>query len=203
MYIFRNCNRLPFSLFFFFQLTWATAHTARAVSISNIPILSVNRFQRIGSFFQYPSFLVCGISQHLRSTAVYIGLTQGHSGEESACSAEDPGLIPGLGRSPGKGNGNLLQQSSLRISWTEKPGRLKSFSQVVLVVKNLPANTEDLRHGFNSWVRKIPWRRAWQPTPVVLAREFHRQRNWAGYSLWVHKELDMTSNSALTQQLCK
>ena len=109
MYIFRNCNRLPFSLFFFFQLTWATAHTARAVSISNIPILSVNRFQRIGSFFQYPSFLVCGISQHLRSTAVYIGLTQGHSGEESACSAEDPGLIPGLGRSPGKRNGNLLQ----------------------------------------------------------------------------------------------
>ena len=28
-------------------------------------------------------------------------------------------------------------------------------------------------------------------------------RNWADYSPWVHKELDMTSNSALTQQLCK
>ena len=24
------------------------------------------------------------------------------------------------------------------------------------------------RHGFDSWVRKIPWRRKWQPTPVFL-----------------------------------
>ena len=29
-------------------------------------------------------------------------------GKESACNAEDPGLIPGLGRSPGEGNGNPL-----------------------------------------------------------------------------------------------
>ena len=34
-------------------------------------------------------------------------------GKESACSAGDPGLIPGLGRSPGEGNGNLLQYSCL------------------------------------------------------------------------------------------
>ena len=31
----------------------------------------------------------------------------------SACDAEDPGLIPGLGRSPGEGNGNPLQYSCL------------------------------------------------------------------------------------------
>ena len=31
----------------------------------------------------------------------------------SACNAEDSGLIPGLGRSPGEGNGNPLQYSSL------------------------------------------------------------------------------------------
>ena len=30
-------------------------------------------------------------------------------GEDSACSERDPGLIPGLGSSPGKGNGNSLQ----------------------------------------------------------------------------------------------
>ena len=29
------------------------------------------------------------------------------------------------------------------------------------------------RHGFDSWVRKIPWSWKWQPTPVFLAREFH------------------------------
>ena len=35
-------------------------------------------------------------------------------GKESACNAGDPGLIPGLGRSPGEGNGNPLQYSSLK-----------------------------------------------------------------------------------------
>ena len=32
------------------------------------------------------------------------------------------------------------------------------------------------RHGFNPWVRKIPWRRTWQPTPVFLPGESHGQR---------------------------
>ena len=34
-------------------------------------------------------------------------------GNESACSAGDPGSIPGLGRSPGEGNGNPLQYPCL------------------------------------------------------------------------------------------
>ena len=38
------------------------------------------------------------------------------------------------------------------------------------------------RHGFNSWIRKSPWRRKWQPTPVFLPGEFHGQKNLAGYS---------------------
>jgi len=38
------------------------------------------------------------------------------------------------------------------------------------------------RHGFNSWVRKIPWRRAWQPLPGFLPGESHGQRSLAGYS---------------------
>ena len=38
------------------------------------------------------------------------------SGKESACNAGDLGLIPGLGRSPGEGNGNLLQYSCLENS---------------------------------------------------------------------------------------
>ena len=36
----------------------------------------------------------------------------------------DADLIPGLGRSPGEGNGNPLQYSCLEIPWTEEPGRL-------------------------------------------------------------------------------
>ena len=38
------------------------------------------------------------------------------------------------------------------------------------------------RYGFNSWVGKIPWRRAWQHTPVFLPGESHGQRSLAGYS---------------------
>ena len=38
------------------------------------------------------------------------------------------------------------------------------------------------RPGFNSWIRKIPWRRAWQATPVFLPGESHGQKRLAGYS---------------------
>ena len=44
-------------------------------------------------------------------------------------------------------------------------------SQVALVAKNLPANTGDMRQEFHPWARKIPWRRAWQPTPSFLPGE--------------------------------
>ena len=54
-------------------------------------------------------------------------------------------------------------------------------SQVVLVVKNLPANAGD-RCGFHPWVKEIPWRRKWQPTPVFLPGESHGQRRLTGYS---------------------
>ena len=40
------------------------------------------------------------------------------------------------------------------------------------------------RHGFDPWVGKIPWRRAWQPTPVFFPGESHRQRSLADYSPW-------------------
>jgi len=41
------------------------------------------------------------------------GFTSGSDGKESAYNTEDLGLIPRLGRSPGEGNGNTLQYSSL------------------------------------------------------------------------------------------
>ena len=51
------------------------------------------------------------------------------------------------------------------------------------------------RPGFNPWVEKIPWRRAWQPTPVSCLENPHGQRNLVGHgqrSQWGCKELDMT-----------
>ena len=48
------------------------------------------------------------------------------------------------------------------------------------------------RHGFDTWVRKIPWGRAWQSTPVFLPGESPWQRSLGGYSPWGFKKLDMT-----------
>ena len=50
------------------------------------------------------------------------------------------------------------------------------------------------RPGFDPWVGKIPWRRAWQPTPIFLPGEFHGQRSLAGYSPWVAKGWTRLSN---------
>ena len=51
----------------------------------------------------------------------------------------------------------------------------------MLVVKNPPANAgaiRYMRHGFDPWVGKITWRRAWQPTPVFLLGESHGRGAW-------------------------
>ena len=46
------------------------------------------------------------------------------------------------------------------------------------MVKSLPANAGDFEsRRFESWVGKIPWRRARQPTPVFLTGESHGQRS--------------------------
>ena len=51
------------------------------------------------------------------------GLPGSSAGKESVCNAGDPGSIPGLGRSPGEGNGNPLQYFCWEIPWTEEPGQ--------------------------------------------------------------------------------
>ena len=60
-------------------------------------------------------------------------------------------------------------------------------SLVAQMVKNL---TECRRSGFYPWVRKIPWRKAWLPTPVFFPIEFHVQRGLESYSPWGHRVLD-------------
>ena len=53
------------------------------------------------------------------------------------------------------------------------------------VVRNLPAVQET--GGFYPWVKEIPWKKKWQPTPVLLPGESHGQRSLVGYSPWGHK----------------
>ena len=54
------------------------------------------------------------------------------------------------------------------------------------------------RPGFDPWVGKIPWRRKWQSTPVLLPGKSHGQRSLVGYSPWGRKELDTTGRLYLT-----
>ena len=45
---------------------------------------------------------------------------------------------------------------------------------------------------FHLWFTLLPWRRTWQPTPVLLPGKSHGQRSLVGYSPWGHKESDTT-----------
>ena len=61
------------------------------------------------------------------------------------------------------------------------------------MVKNLPANEGDAKdEGLIPGSGKYPGGGKWQPTPIFLPVEFHGRRSLAGYSLWGHKESDMT-----------
>ena len=94
------------------------------------------------------------------------GFPGGSDSKASACNAGDLGLIPGLGRSPGEGNGNPLQYSCLENpmdggAWqaivhgvTNSQTRLSDFtfraSLVAQRLKRLPAMRE-------TWVRSLGW----------------------------------------------
>jgi len=56
--------------------------------------------------------------------------------------------------------------------------------------KESACNAGDL--GSVSGSGKIPWRRTWLPTPILLPGAFHGQRSLAGYSSCSHKESDTT-----------
>ena len=84
-----------------------------------------------------------------------MGFPGDSAGKESTCSAGDPSLIPGSGRSSGEGIGYPLQ-----YSWAS------------LVAQTVKISLKCGRPEFDPWARQIPWRRAWQPTPVFLPGEF-------------------------------
>ena len=59
------------------------------------------------------------------------------------------------------------------------------------------------RGSFDPWVKKIPWRKAWELTPVFLPGESHGQRSLVGYSPQGGKESDTTEVTySSTAQVC-
>ena len=66
------------------------------------------------------------------------------------------------------------------------------ISQASLVAQWYRICPPSRRSGYDHWVRKIPWKRKWQPTPVFLSGESHGQRSLADCSPWGCKESDTT-----------
>ena len=136
----------------------------------------------------------------------------GSDGKVSVYNAGDLGSIPGLGRSPGEGNGNPIQYSCLENpmvggAWCPW-GRKESDTTERLHFhyhpsQGFPGGTSSKeptcqrkRHKtcrFDPWVGKIPWRRTWQPILVFLPGKSHGQRSLADYGPHGHQESDMTA----------
>ena len=57
-----------------------------------------------------------------------MGFPSGSDSKETACNAGDLGSVPGLGRSPGEGNGNPLIFLPGESPWTEEAGGLQSMA---------------------------------------------------------------------------
>ena len=127
-----------------------------------------------------------------------MGFPGSSASKESACNVGDLGLIPGLGRSPGQGNGYPLQCSGLESFMdcivhgvAKESDMTEQFSlaltSVFLGFPGGSAGKESWylqygRPGFDPWVGKIPWRRERLPTPVFWPGEFHGL-----YSPWPHE----------------
>ena len=100
-----------------------------------------------------------------------------------------------------------------KTPWTEEPGRLQSmglqgvrqdwdftftFTYIPLGFPGGASGKDPAcqyrrqkRHEFHLWVRKIPRRKKWQPTPVFLPGTSHGQRRLVHYSSWGHKRIGL------------
>ena len=147
-------------------------------------------------------FIHSSVSGHLGCFHVLAIVNYSAIGEESACNAEDLGLIFGSGRFPGGGHGNSLQYSCLenpmdraatvhRVakSWTRLSDftiyhclccdqLFKRFVVVSAISTTLWTNKKWLHFA---QVASVQFG-SWHPTPVFLAREFHGQRSLKGCS---------------------
>ena len=94
-----------------------------------------------------------------------------------------------------KARSDLLTFVFLISRW-HNLSRLYRTPLVAQMVKRLPTMWE--RPGFNSWVRKILWRRKWHRTPVLLPGKSHGRRSMIGYSPRGHKESDTTERLYFT-----
>ena len=71
------------------------------------------------------------------------------------------------------------------------------------MVKNPPAAGDIRRQGFDPWVEKILWRKAWQPTPACLPGESHVQKSLAAYSYEEYNTTEATAHTVAKSRRLK
>ena len=75
-----------------------------------------------------------------------------------------------------------------------------SFLRLPWCLSGKQSACED-RIRFYPWVRKMPWRRKQQPTPIFLPGKSHGQRSLVGYSPWGRKKSDTTITNTFSSSL--
>ena len=88
----------------------------------------------------------------------------------------------------------VLTRAGLEAGWRALETIMQSLAAEGLPGLGLLSDKEPVcqfkRCKFDPWVRKIPWRRAWQPTPVFLLGDSHGQKSLVGCSPWGRPEGD-------------
>ena len=126
--------------------------------------------------------------------------------KKSARNSGDLGSIPGSGRPSGEEKGNALQYFCLensmdRGAWqaivhglAKSQTRLSDCHSLYIYI-GLPRQFSGREYAcqckrcrFSPWVGKIPWRRKWRPTLVLLPGKSHGQKSLVSYSPQGHKE---------------
>ena len=94
--------------------------------------------------------------------------------------------------------------SECQKAWLESGNKLSpKFVLSLYPHHGLPGGSDSKESTCNSgdqidpWVRKIPWRREWQPIPVFFPRKSHGQRSLAGYSPRGYKNVNTTEQLTL------
>ena len=108
----------------------------------------------------------------------------------------DPGIEPVSLMSPTLAGGFFITETPRKSQYISKVTGIKGL---LWWLSGKECRRNCRRRGFHPWVRKIPWRRKWQPTPVFLPVK-SRQWSLVGYSPWSRKELDSTPRQQQKQQ---
>ena len=114
----------------------------------------------------------------------------------------------------GEGNGDPLQCSCLENPrdggawWAAVYGVTQSWTRLTRLSSSSGSSRGSSRGKesacqcwrqkkceFDPWIRKLPWRRVWQPTSVFLPGDSHGQKSLAGYLSWGQKALDTTEET--------